>query len=583
MSSKEELIRQLTELAKADPVGFELVKNLPEWQIVEKEVDKTLLIQRARVFSPDGFFAYYEGKYGFPPPKHIKRWIQMIFDGHERGLGFTLNGYRGCWKTVSISISFLEYFIGSFPWKTNLVIRASDTMADEITGKIVTTIKFLPWFASVFPNVIPDEEGRWSVNGYYVIDKSIERGEWTKLVSDNADPTLVGGGFTSQKINGKHPTGICLTDDIHGMNNSHSESERKTVVDFYVTELLNTFVHKEHKLETWPINIGVPWSTGGKDDTHQVLSKSGGFVHENFPVMVKANEGDEGATYIDGLNAETGATYDDIKGWWILDNPDKFGPDIIKQKRGADKFGFWQMMMMDVRSGTQGGLRYYSYPAGEIDVLWPVVGGCDPSFSFKERREYEVKSSFFSLAVVFKRPRGGAVLHSGVLDQCEPNVAAGYISAMKSRFMQYRDTFVEDNGIGRLFIETVRLINPSLNIICSDLYGMRLKGEKVGRAKDKTTRIRTELAPWLENATIFISDERSDYLDAVRDGLDNFYELDPHKPDKRWDALDAFYHAVKAMPDVLQQQAVKDELPSVFKQKSEHPLAGRLALRRSHR
>jgi hypothetical protein len=111
LSSKEELIQQLAELAAAYPERFEQVKKRPEWQIVEREVDKLLLAERARKDSPDGFFAYYEGKYGFPPPWQVKRWITEIYEAHDKGFGYTINAYRGSWKSVSISVNFTEFRI----------------------------------------------------------------------------------------------------------------------------------------------------------------------------------------------------------------------------------------------------------------------------------------------------------------------------------------------------------------------------------------------------------------------------------------------------------------------------------------
>lgn len=575
MSNKIDLYQQLAQLKEQYPERFEeAIKAHPEWfRVILDEQHELELLARAKADSPDGFFAYYEGKYGFPPPQQAQRWIHRIYEGHEQNLGFTLNGHRGSWKTITISVCFLEYRIGLEPHKTNLVIRASDVTANEITDKITMTIQFHPWWKTCFPNVVPDEAGKWSTNGYWVVDTSISRDEWTKKTSDTADPTLVGGGYTSQKINGKHPSGICLTDDLHGINNSFSETERKAVTKFYTTELSKTFIRKNGELVTWPINVGVPW---GKDDVHQVLSRSGGYTSEVYPVMVGAQEGDKNAVYIDGVNKVTGATYEDIKGWWILSSPTLYGVDDIIRDRGLGKFDFFQMMMMDINRGNMGGLRYYSYPHAEIDLLWPAVGGSDPSYTFKERKEINIQSSFFALGVGLKRPRGGGVLQGGTLDQCSTNMAAGYIAATQSRFVNWLYTAVEDNGIGRLFIETIRLINPALVIVCSDLGGIRRKGEKAGKMKDKVLRFKTEAAPFLENATFFISDEQTDYLDTIRDGLDNFDELDSSKADKRLDALDSLYHILKAMPDVLQQQAVKDELPSAFdKQKSAHPLAGR--------
>lgn len=574
MINKLELYQQLADLREQAPDKWdEVVKAHPEWfQAIVDEQREVEILLRVKSDSPEGYFAFYEGIHGIIPPWQVATWIREIYKGHEQGLGYTVNGYRGSWKSVSISVDFVAWRIANEPQRTNLVLSANDDSADKITKAISQIIEFHPFWKKAFGHIVPDA-GRWSTNGYWVVDSSMDKEEWAKRQAGVIDPTLIGGGYTSTKINGKHPTGVCLSDDLHGINNSTSETERKSVVTFFVTELSKTHVRKDDKLLTWPVNIGVPW---GRDDVHQIATKSGGYLSSTLPVMRAVVEGEEGAIYIDGVNEITGAVYDDIKGWWVLANPENFGVSSIKRDRGLGKSNFWQMMMMDLNRGNVGGLRYYSYPHAEIDLLWPAIGGSDPSYTFKERKEINIKSSFFALGVGLKRPRGGGVLQGGILDQCSTNTAAGYISAMQSRFANWLYTAVEDNGIGRLFIETIRLINPSLIIVCSDLGGIRQKGEKAGRMKDKVLRFKTEAAPFLENATFFISDEQTDYLDTIRDGLDNFDELDSSKADKRLDALDSLYHILKAMPDVLQQRAVKDELPSIFsKQKSAHPLAGR--------
>lgn len=571
MPTEVELYGQLAQLASEHPeVVAAVFQKHPEWAKVVKDKQKELeLLALCRQDTAEGFFAYYEGKYGFPPPWQVRKWVTEIYQAHAERKGYTINGYRGSWKSVSISVTFTEFRIGHEPRKTNLIVTAAEGTANKIIENITETIEYHPWWKKAFPNVVPDK-GRWSSSGYWVIDNSMSREEWARLQADTIDPTIIGGGYTSTQINGKHPTGVCITDDLHGLNNSTSEIERKAVVKFYTTELSKTMVRKEDKF-TWAINVGVPW---GKEDVHKTLSQSGGYLSSTIPVMTPAKEGE--GVYIDGLNETTGVVYEDIKGWWHLSNPESFGIEDIKFSRGLGRFDFWQMMMMDLTSATNGGIKYYIYPKADIDTKWPCVSGVDPSFTFKERKEFERKSSAFAVANIVKRPRGGAIIHGGVLEQCNTNQAAGHMASIVAQFINHLFFAVENVGIGRLFLETMRLINPSLIIVGSDLGGMRLKGEVAGKARDKSTRTRTELAPWFENATLFVSDEKSEFLDALRDGLENFSELDPSKPDKRWDAIDSVYHAVKAMPDVLQQQSVKDELPSLFKKaKAPHPLAGR--------
>jgi len=432
MPTKFELLEALAKAREANPERFaEVMQEHPEWfQLLLDEKKELDLLARVKTDTPEGYFAFYEGLHGITPPWQVALWVREIYKGHEQGLGYTINGYRGSWKSVSISVDFTAWRIANEPRKSNLVISANDDSADKITKAIAQLIEFHPFWKKAFPNIVPDT-GRWSSNGYWVIDTSMSREEWVAKQAGVIDPTLVGGGYTSTQINGKHPTGVAMTDDLHGLNNSHSETEKKAAVKFYTTEFSKTFIRKDNKLVTWPVNVGVPWDR--VHDTHKVLSKSGGYASSSIPVMRRALEADDGAVFIDGKNEMTGVVYDDIIGWWILSNPDNFGVDLIKQDRGLGKFDFWQMMMMDLDTASAGGLRYYSYPKDEIGKDWPAIGGCDPSYTFKERQEYEVKSSFFGVGVGLKRPRGGAVLADGILDQCTPNRAAGHIASLQSK------------------------------------------------------------------------------------------------------------------------------------------------------
>jgi len=570
-----ELYEQLAQLVQKHPAEFEaVVKEHPEWlQAIMDEKRELDLLVRCKRDTPDGFFAYYEGLHGIEPPWQVKMWIEEIYKAHEEGLGFTVNGFRGSWKSVSISVDFLSWRIGNEPRKTNLVISANDDSADKITKAIAQIIEFHPFWKKAFPSIV-SESGRWSSNGYWVVDNSMDKEEWARLQAGVIDPTFLGGGYTSTRINGKHPTGVLNIDDIHDLNNSTSDTERKYVVKFVTTVLMKTVIRLNDKLSTWVINVGVPWAT---DDTHRTLKSSGAFYASDLPLMAKSREGEKDAVYIDGVNEQTGVTYEDIKGWWVLAWPEKFGINTIKKERGLGKYDFWQMMMMDLSQAQSGSLIYYIYPQSNIDELWATAGGVDVPYDFKERHDKQTKLSAFAMAHVSKRPSGGAVLVGGVLDNPTIGAAFNYILAAQSNFTNYIHTFCENVGGGRVFISAARLMFPHMKIMGSDLGKIiRQPGEGAGKSKNKKTRIQTELAPWLENGTVLISDRDDPYLNAVRNALDNFSELDDRGADDRLDVLDAFYHAVKGMPEVLVGKRFDEELPSIFKkQKFPHPLAGR--------
>lgn len=573
----DDLFKELSNISAREQAGeisheeaLSLVSKLPK--DVLKQATNLALVPQAKKDTPEGFFAFYEILHGFAPPDHVKSEISEIFLAHEEGRGYSLNGWRGSWKSVSLSVTFQAWRIGLEPHKTNVTICANDDSAEKITKAIAAIIEYHPGWNLVFPNVVPDK-GKWSVEGFWVLDTDLPREKWTEKQAGVIDPTFVGGGHGSTRVNGKHPTGCLIVDDLHDINNSSSDKERKIVTKTMTTVILKTAVRAKDKLSTWVLNVGVPWAD---DDSHHVLKKSGSFRTQTIPAMKRALEGDKEAVYLDGVNKNTGAVYDDIIGWWILTEPKRFGVNSIMSERSLGKAEFWQMIMMDIKTGKTGGLKYYPYPKDRIEKHWPTLAGVDPSFTLQDRQEHISKNSSFAMAVGSKIPGGNAVLRGGVLEQCNLNRAATHIMSAQSDYPNWLFSAVENVGMGLLFKETIRLINPNLILVTSDLGGIRQAGEKAGKAKNKKTRIETELAPWLENAVILISDDPDDkFLSAVKDGLENFHELDDQSADERLDALDAFYHMVKAMPDVLQRRVSREQLPSVrVKPKSKSPISG---------
>lgn len=574
--SLQKTIEQLVKIQEKYPREFEeVIKEHPEWfNAVRDWKHEQELILQAQQDTPGGFFAFYEGIHGMQPPPHVKAWVYEIYKAHDGGLGFSLNGFRGSWKSSALSVDLVSFRISKEPHKTNLVVCAAEPTADKITKAIADIIEFNPFWKKAYPNVIPIE-GKWSSDGYWVIDTNYTREEWSGRMAGQIDPTLLGGGYTSTKINGRHPSGVLLADDMHDLNNSLSDNERKFVVKFFTTILMKTVIRINDKLDTWVVNIGIPY---GIDDIHQTARLSGGFLVSTLPVMVRASEGQKDAVYIDGVNKQTGVVYEDIVGWWILTWGEKFGVDTIIKERGLGKQDFWQQMMMDLQGAKSGGLRYYSYPHTEIDKNWLCSTGVDPSWTFRERKEIFTNSSFFSMCHTLVIPKGGAVIAGGKLEQCTDVESAGLLLSSLIEYPNTQNFYVEDVGVGKLYQESIKRLNPTLasKIIASDLGGIRLRGEKRAKAKNKDERARREFAPFLESAIIFISDERTPFLDTLRDALDNISEMNYKLPDIKWDALDSAYHSLKGIPQVLYQKTIDSDLSQIFnRKKAPHPLAGR--------
>ena len=139
----------------------------------------------------------------------------------------------------------------------------------------------------------------------------------------------------------------------------------------------------------------------------------------------------------------------------------------------------------------------------------------------------------------------------------------------QSRYPHWKYTAVENVGGGAGFIQSIRR-NNKIRIVASDLAPMDIETR---RPRNKKARLEKELGPWLENGTIRISNARTPFLDALRRGCEQFFDLP--KEDYAFDAWDAVYHAVKMMPEVLVIPSIGEQLPTRYKKvRAASPLAG---------
>lgn len=564
MESKD-VLKILSDLSKIQrtpeemaALVLQLAKTLPTSFIEEER--KNILAADAKIDSPQGYSAFYELIHGFPPPAHVGKEVEMIHTSHTEGIGTVVFAARGFWKSVSLSVTFTAWRIGLEPDKTNVIVSANDDSSEKVAKAIAAIIEYHPEWKRAFPNVVPDT-GRWSVEGFSVIDNSMSREDWAKKQSGVIDPTIIGGGYKSSRLIGKHPSGCLVIDDIHDRDNASSERERKVVVDILVKTILKTVIKKNDKMDTWLIAVGTPWAL---DDAYYTMKNTGQYNFIQIPAMIRANEGEKDAVYCDGKNRD-GVIFDDIVGWWRLNFPTYFGINSVIKERADGKASFWQMIMLDLAIASTGRLKYYEYPEKEISGDWVMIGGADPTNVFSETSEG--RGSFFALAYVAKNPLGGAVIVDGVLERCSQLQAENYILAAQSKYPSWQFTAVENVGGGAGFIQTLQR-NAMVRVVASGLRGI-----SDARIKSKKDRWINDAARWFEDGTIKISTKDTPFLNAFRRLFDKFYDLDP-KHDYSFDAGDAVYHALKNMPDVLVKQST-GSFPAhqVFKRKH-NPLQG---------
>ena len=211
-------------------------------RVVFGELRKEELAEKVRSEdSPESWAAFCELLDGSPPPPHVMRQVRKVYADHEKGTGTVNLASRGFRKTTYFGVKFMAYRVGKEPHKTNVAIGANDDSPEKVMNSVSVIIESHPEWKRCFPNVEPDKDRGWSVNGYYVKDASMPYENWVKKQASTVDPTLVGGGYNSTRINGKHPTGILYIDDYHDVNNN-SDIQRRDAVKKLTTVILKTVI-----------------------------------------------------------------------------------------------------------------------------------------------------------------------------------------------------------------------------------------------------------------------------------------------------------------------------------------------------
>ena len=465
-----------------------------------------------------GFAAFYELVHGIEVPKHALRWVEEVYKAKEEGKkGTVTEAFRGSTKTTTVTITFTAFRIGKDPERFNLLIQIGDDTASDNSEAIADIIENNTAFKLVFPNVVPDKKKGWGAGGYEVMRNDMEYEVWREMNSKRLTPSLLGVGYKSGEIIGKHPDGLLIVDDIHDENNTSSARELAKVLKILTGTIFPTMT----KVTWGALFIGTPWV---ENDALQYVASTGEFLHTKTPVYRENGSDKREYTWEE--------VYDE--------------KEIDSQRALAGTLEFARMFLLDLTAAHNKVFKYMGYPNSEVRFNWPMAGGVDYASNRDAAKSAQGKGDYFAMAYVAKLPGGGCVVVDGVLDRCTQGQAEAYVVRAQEIFHMWLISGVESVGKGDDFIQTI-MRNP----------GLRISPQHSGRMR-KERRLEVELAPWLENGTVRISDAETPFLRELRNELDS-YPNNAHD-----DALDAVYYALRVIPDVLVMPQIKEELPEVF-------------------
>lgn len=430
---------------------------------------------------PQGFAHFYELLFGRPLPRHaLEDWVRPLYAARAAGKGLLVEAFRGSTKTTTLSIAFSAFRLGQQPHKSVLLIQAGERAAASTSGQIADLIESHPGWQKAFPQVRPDRKAGWGARGYEVLNTDAEYEDWRAVCAreKGKDPSLVGLGYRSRAIIGKHPTGLLLLDDIHDENNTRSARELESVIAILTGTILPTLTP-----DTWSVFVGTPWT---RNDALAHLKSTGRYVSMSTPVYIPSPDPE----------VRTPA--------W----PERFPEEEIQKARQlAGEAQFARMFLLDLEAAEGMHLKkewLHEYPQEKIDPSWPVVMGVDYASTADQLKSGE--RDYFAVAIGRALPNGGGVvLVDGFRARFSQGEAEHKVRSLAAFFPTTQVIAVEAVGKGEEFY----------HLLMRD-WGLPLVPMHPG-AQSKGTRFEIGMAPLFQNGRAWVADVETPFLRAFRD------------------------------------------------------------------
>ena len=506
-----------------------------------------------RRISLEEFSAYYDRpeaqRFRFIR-KYVLQQIEDSLVDLQLAIGAVIEASRELIKTTAITNYFTAFRIGQEPQRANLLVQVGDAIAKDNSSQVARVIKEFQGWKKCFPHVVPDLEKGWGDNGYEVRQthkwedgKMVELtdDEWNRLTATRKDPTLLGLGYNSSALIGKHPDGMCVIDDIHDENNTASEKELDNVLDIVESVINYTFT-----ADAWVVYVGTPWA---EHDTLGYIKGTRVYLSVVMPAYVEVVNGDV------RLPEEWLEETEKIFMW-----PEQRGEEWLKKKLSQTRkmSEFMRMVLLNLKGAGEKIYKYRSYPHKEIKWNeWEIIVGLDPTATFSTVSGKNAGVSHFAMCYALKTPWNTIVIGGGYLEKVGVDIGERELMRFVRTNPMFSRASVEDDGAGAVFIGFVSR-NAGLVINNHSAIELSKKHSKKERQFDF-------LSPYTAAGTVLISDEDTPYLNGLRKYLDRYPQIDDKS--EALDAADAACYAILDIPEVWANTVTNVKNPGALKRR----------------
>lgn len=516
-----------------------------------------------RRLTKEEFVAFYERPearpYQFIRDYVLEQWNRMVSAQRLNELiGAVIEASRELTKTTVITNYFTAFRIGHEPYRANLLIQVGDDIAKDNTSQVARVIKEYEGWKRCFPHVVPDEAKGWGDKGYEVkqthkwlkadsgqptaISKMMPMTdeEWNRLNATRKDPTLLGLGYTSSALIGKHPDGVCAIDDIQNEENTASEKELDAVLDIVESTINYTFT-----AEAWVIYAGTPWV---EHDTLGYIKGTGAYLSVVMPAYVEI---------VDGKIKLPDEWLEDTQKVYMW--PEMRGESWVRKKLSQVRkmSEFLRMILLNLTSSGDKIYKYHSYPHKEIKwEEWEIVAGVDPTATFSTVSGKGAGVSHFAICYALKTPWNTIVIGGGYLEKVGADIGERELVKFIRAHSNFSRASIEDDGSGAIFAGMVKrnhglVINPH-------------SANELSKKHTKKARQFDFLSAYTAAGTVLISDEDTPFLNALRKYFDRYPQIGDTS--EELDAADSLCYAVLDIPEVWANAVVNVVDANKFKQ-----------------
>lgn len=206
----------------------------------------------------ESFLYYLSYVFGLKPYSHIRQMVEEIERPVRHSAIIIPPGFG---KSTIASQTYPSWYLGKYPDRSVLLISNTDKQAKIFLKSNIATWEMNQPHRQVFPDVQPDPQRGWSIDGLFLKWQD-ESGGWQSKPATNKDPALAAFGVGGPVIGRR--ADLIIVDDMYSQETARSAVQRASILDWFRQTLLSRLKPDAHAkilvcMTRWHPDDAVAW------------------------------------------------------------------------------------------------------------------------------------------------------------------------------------------------------------------------------------------------------------------------------------------------------------------------------------